>query len=170
MKTMQKGFTLIELMIVVAIIAILAALALPAYQDYTARAKASEGILALSKCRTAVTEASQAGMTPPAPAADGFGCGEGTGDPAAGGGISQYVAELHTTATGIILVTLQNIKQIPASNNVISLSPFSDTALKKPSVTSDFQRGTEQAVVGWVCGKSADGTTVDPKYLPSSCR
>lgn len=56
MKTVQKGFTLIELMIVVAIIGILAAVALPAYQDYTARAKASELILAASSARTCVTE------------------------------------------------------------------------------------------------------------------
>ena len=56
MKTMQKGFTLIELMIVVAIIGILAAVALPAYQDYTVRAKASELILAASGARTAISE------------------------------------------------------------------------------------------------------------------
>ena len=56
-RSMQKGFTLIELMIVVAIIGILAAVALPAYQDYTARAKASEVILAASGARTCITEA-----------------------------------------------------------------------------------------------------------------
>lgn len=59
MKSMQKGFTLIELMIVVAIIGILAAVALPAYQDYTVRARASEVILAGSSARTGVTEAAQ---------------------------------------------------------------------------------------------------------------
>ena len=56
MKRVQKGFTLIELMIVVAIIGILAAVALPAYQDYTRRAKASEIVLAASSARTCVTE------------------------------------------------------------------------------------------------------------------
>jgi type IV pilus assembly protein PilA len=59
MKSIQKGFTLIELMIVVAIIGILAAVALPAYQDYTIRARTSELILAASSARTAVTEAAQ---------------------------------------------------------------------------------------------------------------
>jgi type IV pilus assembly protein PilA len=59
MKRLQKGFTLIELMIVVAIIGILAAVALPAYQDYTIRAKVSELILAASSARTAVTEQAQ---------------------------------------------------------------------------------------------------------------
>jgi type IV pilus assembly protein PilA len=59
MKRLQKGFTLIELMIVVAIIGILAAVALPAYQDYTIRAKVSELILAASSARTAITEQAQ---------------------------------------------------------------------------------------------------------------
>ena len=59
MKSLQKGFTLIELMIVVAIIGILAAVALPAYQDYTIRARTSELILAASAARTSVTEAAQ---------------------------------------------------------------------------------------------------------------
>lgn len=64
MKSLQKGFTLIELMIVVAIIGILAAVALPAYQDYTVRAKASELILAASSARTAISEKFQTNPDP----------------------------------------------------------------------------------------------------------
>src|SRR5258708_30774828 len=66
MKAVQRGFTLIELMIVVAIIGILAAVALPAYQDYTARAKMSEAILAASACRTSITETVQSATVLPA--------------------------------------------------------------------------------------------------------
>jgi len=73
-KTLQKGFTLIELMIVVAIIGILAAIALPAYQDYTIRARVSELVLAGSGARTCVTESSQQNQ-----AATGTGCAVATG-------------------------------------------------------------------------------------------
>src|SRR5689334_5827307 len=73
MKQLQQGFTLIELMIVVAIIGILAAVALPAYQDYTVRAKMSEVILAMSACRTSITEVYQSGPGS-APGNDGWGC------------------------------------------------------------------------------------------------
>ena len=73
-RSMQKGFTLIELMIVVAIIGILAAVALPAYSDYTKKAKMSEVILAASACRTTITEAIQtASSTTLSIAADGWG-------------------------------------------------------------------------------------------------
>jgi len=62
-KSMQAGFTLIELMVVIAIVGILAAVALPAYQNYTVRAKVSEGLLAASACKISVTEAVQSGAT-----------------------------------------------------------------------------------------------------------
>src|ERR671925_1946827 len=73
MKTLQKGFTLIELMIVVAIIGILAAVALPAYQDYTIRAKMSEVILGMSACRTSITEVYQSGPAN-VPGPNNWGC------------------------------------------------------------------------------------------------
>ena len=85
MKSIQKGFTLIELMIVVAIIGILAAVALPAYQDYTIRARTSELILAASAARTAVTEAAQQlnGLT-----GSGSGMVVGTGGKVSGAAVS----------------------------------------------------------------------------------
>src|ERR671938_1664028 len=101
MKTLQKGFTLIELMIVVAIIGILAAVALPAYQDYTIRAKMSEVILAMSACRTSITEVYQSGGA--APAANGWGC-ELSGTTA-----TKSVQAINTDANGVVTAILQGV-------------------------------------------------------------
>ena len=163
MKSVQKGFTLIELMIVVAIIGILAAVALPAYQDYTARAKVSEVVLAASTCRTAVSEASQTGFAAAPSAANSFGCGEGATT-------SQYVSAVGTDVNGVITVTAQNISQL-GTKNQLRLVPYSNAALTTTSVAADYARASLKPVRGWKCetgGTSA--TAMEAKYLPSSCR
>jgi len=165
MRRAQAGFTLIELMIVVAIIGILAAVALPAYQDYTARAKVSEVILAASTCRTAISEASQTGFSADA-TANGFGCGEdGTGP------VSQYVQTVTTSAAGVITVTARNISQL-GTNIGVSMVPYStaDTgATGTASVAADFNSATLKQVRGWKC-QAAGTNGIQAKYLPASCR
>ena len=158
-RSMQKGFTLIELMIVVAIIGILAAVALPAYQDYTARAKLSEVILAGSTCRTTITEASQTGL-PATPAANGFGCGESTSAK------SQYVASLTTSTVGQIKVVAQGVAT-PVNGKAVYLQPYSTAALATgaKSAAAAFVTATAKPILGWKC--AFDG---DLKFMPASCR
>ena len=101
MKRTQTGFTLIELMIVVAIIGILAAVALPAYKDYTVKAKMAEVVLAASQCRTTVAEVYQTAPAGTKPGANNWGCGEGTSS-------TKYVASVATTDDGVIVITTRN--------------------------------------------------------------
>src|SRR5919206_381327 len=121
MKTMQKGFTLIELMIVVAIIGILAAVALPAYQDYTIRAKMSEVILGMSACRTSITEVFQSGSS--APGANNWGC-----EVSAGSG-SKYVNAITTDANGVVQAKIQSIST-SVDGSVVSLQPMTAASTK----------------------------------------
>ena len=156
-RTLQTGFTLIELMIVVAIIGILAAVALPAYQDYTVRAKTSEVILATGTCRTVITEWVQTQPSMPA-AANGFGCESTTPS-------SKYVASIQTTTAGLITIVSQGVANsnaaTPAIGGVITMKPSSSGGAATTSGAS---------VERWTCGDTADGTTVATKYLPASCK
>jgi type IV pilus assembly protein PilA len=165
-RSMQKGFTLIELMIVVAIIGILAAVALPAYQDYTARAKMSEVILAGSACRTSITESVQSAASGATIADNNWGC-----EVSAGSG-SKYVASVVTLGTtvaatlGEVLITSQNIGT--GVDGTVTLKPCSNAgATTFATCTAPVIGGT---IAGWQCGPGRTGTAVNGKFLPGSCR
>ncbi len=161
MKHVQQGFTLIELMIVVAIIGILAAVALPAYQDYTVKAKVSEVILAGSTCRTAITEAVQTAAVLPA-VANGWGCESAVAT-------SKYVASIATTATtGIVTITAQNLTPATA-NGSIMIAPCGVATATTFATCTPPAAGT--VVQMWLCGPDAGAAVpMPPKYLPGSCR
>jgi type IV pilus assembly protein PilA len=182
MKTMQKGFTLIELMIVVAIIGILAAVALPAYQDYTVRAKVSEGILAGSACRTAVTEAIQNGIVPKK---GNWGCEQGTPESKAGAGDAQRASKMvamvdvnSTNLPGQITITLEKLPELKgASATVIQMTPLAspNTPLKGKVDSNDPTKFTfdDVAAAGiseWSCGPQSGTNGTPTKYLPATCR
>jgi type IV pilus assembly protein PilA len=151
-KQTQKGFTLIELMIVIAIIGILAAVALPAYSDYTQRAKMTEVILAGSGCRTELTEYISINGGPSASAIAGFTC-------ASSSSTSKYVKEVVVTATtGVVTVTSQGINSAAgAAGAVVTLTPATNSLGAAVGAAAS-------GIYGWTC------TSNTPAIMPSTCK
>lgn len=155
MKQIQKGFTLIELMIVVAIIGILAAVALPAYQDYTVRAKVTEGISLAAGAKTAVTEN----------AANGAAFNSGWLAPNATASVTGVAI---ATTNGEITISYATTV-VPAANNTLILSPRDGANALSPGVPP------ATGSVTWNCnaqGSTKGGTagTILAKYVPANCR
>lgn len=140
MKRVQQGFTLIELMIVVAIIGILAAVALPAYQDYTTRAKMSEALVMAAPAKLAVAETTSSIGT----LASLVAASTGYAFP----GATKYVSNIAIAdTTGIITITTT----IPNASGTVTLTPATV--------------GTNTGQLRWTCTSS-----INAKYLPSECR
>ena len=151
----QRGFTLLELMIVVAIIGILASVSLPAYQNYSARAKMSEVILALSTCRTNISETVQSAASLP------FG-GEWACESQAGTAASTFVELIATSDEGAVRARVQNVNSLVNGQFVI-LRPWPDLARSGP-----VQAGDE--IVQWDCGPDPANTNDITATMPGSCR
>ncbi|MEX2148924.1 MAG: pilin [Steroidobacteraceae bacterium] len=165
MKAIQKGFTLIELMIVVAIIGILAAIAIPAYQDYTIRSQVTEGMTLGGDLKAAIAETyAQTGSWPLDLAALGL----GSGGPTTKSG--RYVQQVDVN-TGTIIITYGKDASQAVNGETLSFRPYRN----------------ENEDILWQCGdadapnpsdpldaagvsSTAHDTTVLDKYLPASCR
>jgi type IV pilus assembly protein PilA len=157
-RSMQQGFTLIELMIVVAIIGILAAVALPAYQDYTVRARVSEVILAASSCRTTITDTVQNAPGVNVASALSASCSVTA---------TKMVASGSSDANGVITVVGNetNLKgDTTASANSVSMVPYITSAAALVGSTDGGKTITE-----WRCGPAATNP-MPSKYLPGSCK
>ena len=153
-----KGLTLIELMIVIAVIGILGALALPAYQDYTIRAKVSEMLLAANGCKTAVTEAISSASGADVSAALPKACESQT---------SKYVSGISVDGNGVITVSGNHEAlrgNTSASANAVALTPLQTG---ETAINGSTDGG--KTVSGWRCGP-AGSNPLPAKYLPASCK
>jgi len=152
----SSGFTLIELVFVVAVIAILAALALPIFQNYMVSVRVSEGILAGSPCRSAVSERYANGSVAEAPGANGWGC-EATAP-------TKFIESVMTDANGVVIVWFSTVGELAgARNHTITFTPLTEAGA--PLTTADMPARVAQ----FRC-QSGGFLPMPLKYLPSSCR
>jgi type IV pilus assembly protein PilA len=165
MKTIQKGFTLIELMIVIAIIGILAAIAIPAYQNYTIRSQVTEGISLAAGWKTAISEYYAQNGTFPTGSTTAA-AGAATKVSVSGASQGKYVSAITVAAGGVITIAYggsQASSKLPATS-ILTFVPGTDTNNDVVWVC-----GTATTPTGVTLGGGAAATNITAAYLPTSC-
>ncbi|HEY7740562.1 MAG TPA: pilin [Steroidobacteraceae bacterium] len=171
MKTLQKGFTLIELMIVVAIIGILAAIAIPAYQDYTIRTQVSEGLTLASDVKAGIAEyAAQTGLWPVNLAQAGLGSLAVLGDKS-----GRYVLSIDVLDAGTIQIVYGRDANSRIQNAQLAIQPFvnenGDVVWRCGASDQPLNTYANSAGVAATGNNSVAGTTnLSDKHMPASCR
>lgn len=154
-KKSAQGFTLIEVMMVVAILGVLASVAMPTFRGYTKRAKVSEAMVLLGSCRNQIQEVYTSGSN--LPGVGNWGCE--ASNP------TRFVSSIEISSVGVVKITLGNqIHDLSLSSHYVTMAPLNGAG----NVMSDLDLGSP--VRRWRCGSTTDGTDLKNDYLPSTCR